>query len=225
MVNADYDELRGSLLLWWETYQRHFPWRESTDPYHVFVAEVLLHRTRAAQVVDLFHRTLRAYPTVEALADADETALSRMLFSAGLRWRVDLLLSAARDIRDRFGGKIPRDQLELQSIPGVGHYIASAIRCFAFGDAVAVVDVNTVRVIGRVFDWAINDSVRRSRKFHELAASVLDVDHPREFNFALLDLAALVCTPRNPRCTQCPLQLHCATGKARLSNQSAATSK
>jgi A/G-specific adenine glycosylase len=204
--------LRRRLLQWWKQNRREFPWRNTRDPYHLLVAEVLLHRTRATQVVNLFHGVLEAYPTVSELAAADPDQLQQLLQSAGLRWRVTLLWHAANEIVCRFGGRIPRARADLESIPGIGHYIASAVRCFAFGEADAIVDSNVVRVYGRVFDLLITDGLRRDRDFHKLAQSLVDPNHPREFNLALLDLADAVCTPRSPKCEQCPLLKHCAYG-------------
>ena len=204
--------LRRRLLEWWKQNRREFPWRNTSDPYHLLVAEVLLHRTRAAQVVNLFHGVLEAYPTVNALAAADLDQLQQLLQSAGLRWRVNLLWHAANDIVLRFQGQIPHGRAELESIPGIGHYIAAAIRCFAFGEAAAIVDSNVVRVYSRVFDIPVTDRLRRDPSFHELAQNLVDPEHPREFNLALLDLADAICTPRKPRCEQCPLLVHCAYG-------------
>ena len=124
-----------------------------------------------------------------------------------------LLLDAARAVVEKYSGEIPRSRTELESIPGVGHYIAAAIRCFAFGEQDAIIDSNVVRVYGRVFDLTVTDSLRRNREFHQLAQSLVDPEHPREYNLALLDLAAAICTPRSPRCEQCPIAVHCSYGR------------
>jgi A/G-specific adenine glycosylase len=205
-------QIRARLLAWWERSARVFPWRNTRDPYRILVAEALLHRTRADQVVDLYARTLATYPTVNALAEANLGQLHELLHSAGLRWRVDRLADAARYIVRHFAGEIPSASADLESIPGVGHYIAAAVRCFAFGESVAIVDSNVVRVYGRVFAIPITDLLRRDKDFHQLAQFLVDPEHPREFNFALLDLAATICTPRAPRCEQCPIAETCNYG-------------
>jgi len=205
-------ELRARLLDWWGRSSRVFPWRKTRDPYRVLLAEALLHRTRADQVVDLYERTLQAYPTVEKLATADRGALHKLLHSAGLRWRVDRLAEAAKHIVERFAGEIPRNRADLESIPGVGHYIAAAVQCFAFGAPEAIIDSNVVRVYSRVFDIPVTDRLRRDQHFHRLAQSLIDPEHPREFNLALLDLAAAICTPQKPKCEQCPIVGCCAFG-------------
>lgn len=209
----DVAAFRADLLRWWGVGRRQFPWRNTRDPYRVLVAEVLLHRTRAEQVKGLYEDFLVRYPTLHSLAATDEDTLLQVLYSAGLRWRVRLLLNAAREIVRRFNGTIPRNTVDLESIDGIGHYIASAVRCFAFGEADPVIDTNTVRVLGRVYGLRITDGLRRNKSFHELARDVLDSEHPREFNFALLDLAALICKPQAPRCTECPIQPHCTYGQ------------
>jgi A/G-specific adenine glycosylase len=208
--------LREALLAWWERYGRDFPWRKTRSAYHVLVAEALLHRTRANQVVELYERTLASFPTVYDLAAADPETVYKLLHSAGLRWRVGSLLNAAQEIVERFSGEVPSSRSELESISGIGHYIAAAIRCFAYGEIDAIIDSNVVRVYGRVFNLRVTDSLRRNRDFHQLAQSLVDPEHPREYNLALLDLAAAICTPRAPKCEMCPIAVHCAYGRNKL---------
>jgi len=153
--------LRSDLLRWWCHAKRHFPWRETRDAYRVLVAEVLLHRTRAGQVVPLYQLFLERFPNIQALAKSTPDELLRLFRSAGLRWRWKLLHAMAVDMEARFNGQIPDDFVQLTSLPGVSHYIASAERCFAFGHPEAIMDTNTVRVTGRLFGLAITDSSRR----------------------------------------------------------------
>jgi A/G-specific adenine glycosylase len=210
------DALRRNLLTWGGTHWRHFPWRETADPYAIFVAEVLLHRTRAEQVVPLYLALLTKCPTVGSLATADRAVIHELLRSGGLRWRVDTLLEASRQVTTRFSGSIPQSRSELESLPGVGHYIATAIRCFAYGEPDAVVDTNTVRVVARVYNLEIHDGLRRSKHFRNVIEGLLDRERPRDFNFALLDLAALVCTPKEPECRKCPILEFCEYGRERI---------
>jgi A/G-specific adenine glycosylase len=221
---GDPSRLRRTLLAWWERYGRDFPWRKTRSAYHVLVAEALLHRTRANQVVALYEKTLASFPTVYALAAADPEAVYELLHSAGLRWRVGSLLNAAQVIVQRFSGVVPSSRAELESLPGIGHYIAAAIRCFAYGENDAIIDSNVVRVYARVFNLRVTDSLRRNRDFHHLAQSLVDPEHPREYNLALLDLAAAICTPRAPKCEVCPIAIHCTYGRNKLGIQSAAIS-
>jgi A/G-specific adenine glycosylase len=212
----DLRALQRKLLAWGRANRREFPWRESSDPYKVFVAEVLLHRTRADQVVPLYQAAVKQYPTVAALAAADRDAVHRLLHSGGLRWRIDGLLEAVRQIEHRFEGVIPQGRAELETLPGVGHYIATAVRCFAYEQPDAIVDTNTVRVVARLYGQEIKDNLRRNKTFRMLIENLLDDDQAKDFNYALLDLAALVCTPKEPECGECPVVEFCEYGRARL---------
>lgn len=205
----DVERFRSSLITWGAKYRREFPWRSTRDPYEILTSEVLLHRTRAEQVEPLFLRLIEAYPSPAALSHATEDELQHLLQSAGLRWRVSLLSQLGRQLVTRFDAVVPRTAEDLQSLPGVGPYIAGAVRCFAFGDAAAILDTNTVRILGRVFGLRINDSSRRSRKLHVLMERLVDPLHPREFNYALLDLGALVCRANLPQHSRCPLAAQC----------------
>lgn len=204
------EKLRENLLAWGRRNFRRFPWRESRDPYHILVAEVLLHRTRAEQVVTTYTQLIAEYPDILTLASANPQDLIVLLYPLGLHWRSRLLHQMAGRIVTDFGGKIPAGAGELRSLPGVSRYIASAVRCFAFGFPEPLLDTNTVRVIGRILGIRTNDSTRRSNTFRNMVAHLVDREHPREFNFALLDLAAQLCTARGiPACNRCPLQEWC----------------
>jgi A/G-specific adenine glycosylase len=201
--------LRNDLLCWWRHGRRSFPWRETRDPYKVLVAEVLLHRTRADQVVPLYELLLVRFPDVQALAKSRPDELLRLLHSAGLQWRWKLLHAMSVELEARFNGQIPEDSAQLISLPGVSHYIASAVRCFAFGYPDAILDTNTVRVTGRLLGLVTTDSSRRSRLFRDILQSLIDPDNPRDFNFALIDFAATICTAKSPLHLECPLRGHC----------------
>jgi A/G-specific adenine glycosylase len=202
------------LLTWWVHNQRDYPWRKTTDPYHLLVAEFLLHRTRADQVVPLYLQFLAAYPRVQDLAEAQLSDVREALASAGLMWRVDMLLDCARAIVERFGGQIPASFADLQSLPGIGHYKAAAIRCFAFGYGDAIVDTNTVRIASRLLGFRVTDASRRSDTVHRIIQSLINPEHARALNFALLDFGALVCRSVKPLCLECPLLELCTYGQA-----------
>lgn len=203
--------LRG-LLAWGRAHQRQYPWRADRDPYRVLLAEILLHRTRADQVEPVYLSVLEKYPDLQSLASADTEELSALLYPLGLRWRIPLLLEALSIVLKEYRGEIPRDRSALEQLPGVGPYIAGAIRCFAFGEADPLLDTNTIRIAGRVHGIRVTDASRRSTRFSELIRQMLDPAHPRESNYALLDLGALICRPVTPRCADCPLRPHCAYG-------------
>ena len=162
---------------------------------------------------------MKRYPTMASLADADERELERILRPLGLFWRGKLLIDAARQIEENKGGRVPDNLDELRALPGVGNYISAAVSCFAYDIPQVLLDTNTVRVLGRVFQEPVSDRSRRSKTFHRLGSRLLDRSHPRRFNYALIDLAALVCRPKNPKCDSCPVQSDCMYGSSQRSSQ------
>lgn len=204
------EEIRSNLLKWWEsTGQRHFPWRDTHDPFKILIAEILLHRTKAEQVVPLYRAFFEKYPDIHSIVQSSPDDLAEMLYSAGLHWRWKLLHSMAIDIETRFNGRIPFNFEDLTSLPGVSNYIASAVRCFARGYPDILLDTNTIRVSSRVFGVPATDSSRRSRLFREILEGLMGEAHCRDFNFSLIDFAAKVCRPR-PIHTQCPITEYCS---------------
>ncbi|MDX9955344.1 MAG: DNA-binding protein [Anaerolineae bacterium] len=204
------ETLRSALLRWGAGHFRPFSWRQTPDSYAILLAEILLHRTQVKQMVAGYEQLLAAYPDIPALAAADKDAIHTLLFSLGLRWRIDLLLAMAQELNTRFDGRIPTEKTALLSLSGVSEYIASAVRCFAWNQSEALVDTNTVRIIGRLLDWPVKDSSRRNARFRQALQALVDPDSPRAFNYALLDLAHLVCRKRQPPlCGECPLAPWC----------------
>ena len=202
---------RKALITWGREHFRPFPWRLTEDPYRILIAEVMLHRTQAPQVVPVYERFIERYPDVPGLARATKEELRDALYSLGLRWRIDLIHEMATELMEHFGGQVPREKANLLSLPGVSHYIASAVRCFAWNLPEALIDTNTVRVVGRLFGLEIKDSSRRNRRFRELITALVDPDEPRVYNYALLDLAEQVCMKkRPPECGRCPVYGWCA---------------
>jgi len=202
--------LRHSLLAWGKAHFRPFPWRLTTDPYRILIAEILLHRTQVRQVIPIYQQFIARYPDMKALARASREELHQALYSLGLRWRVDLLYEMAQAIAKHHGGKIPREREALLALPGVSQYVAGAVRCFAWNEPEVLMDTNTVRVTGRLLGWKVKDSSRRSKRFRAALETLLDPAEPRAFNYALLDLAHLVCMKRQaPLCMECPLKPYC----------------
>lgn len=198
------------LITWGQEHFRSFPWRFTRDPYHILMAEVMLHRTQASQVVPIYEHFVKEYPNLSSLSKATNADLHSVLYSLGLRWRVDLIRDMIMQINVLFAGEVPQEKNDLLSLPGVSDYVASALRCFAWNLPDAIVDTNTVRVIGRIFNLEIKDSSRRNPLFRRLIASLVDPEEPRSYNFALLDLAAQVCTKvQKPSCEVCPIQSYC----------------
>lgn len=208
----------GELLLpWGGNNFRAFPWRTTVDPYRILMSEVMLHRTQAIQVVPVYQSFLMKYTNTAVLAKATLQELQDALFSLGLRWRIDLIHRMAGEIMSKWSGNIPAERADLLSLPGVSEYIAGAVRCFAWNLPEPLADTNTVRIIGRLFGLESKDSSRRSSRFQILLNSLIHLDEPRRYNYALLDLADGVCTKkRPPDCHFCPLQSLCLTGILRV---------
>lgn len=201
---------RSALITWGRRNQRYFPWRQTRDPYRILVAEVMLHRTQAPQVVPVYERFVVRYPDVDSLAGATNEELQDVLASLGLRWRIDLMHEMAVQMVDQYGGRVPRSRSHLLSLAGVSQYIAGAVRCFAWGMPEPLLDTNTVRVMGRLFGLAVKDSSRRSRTFGQLAEALVDPRRPRLYNYALLDLAGGPCSAKpKPGCGHCPVRGYC----------------
>lgn len=210
---VDAGKFRAAIIAWGRSNFRPFPWRETDDPYRLLVAEVMLHRTKALQVLPVYERFVVRYPDVDALIEATKDDLHAAMASLGLRHRVDMLHAMVQDLAERFGGRVPEDKDALLSLPGVSDYIAGAMRCFSRNEPEPLVDTNTIRVIGRLFGLTATDSSRRNRVFKETIAALVDPDDARAYNYALLDLASLVCTKvRPPGCFVCPVRPYCRYG-------------
>jgi A/G-specific adenine glycosylase len=209
-----------ALLAWWKAHGRAFPWIDENDPYRILVSEVLLHRTRANQVAPVYRRLIERFPTIRSLAAAEPRELKAIMRPLGLFWRTKYLRLAAKQIVEDYGGTIPEEAEALKSLPGISDYIASAIRCFAFRHPEAIIDTNTVRILGRVLGIRVTESSRRSKQFYESYRLLLDPENPRDFNHAILDLGALVCKPGVPLCNVCPVVTMCSyaasTAKQRM---------
>jgi len=207
---------RKQLQTWWKSNRREFPWRRPSKPYNWLIAEMMLRRTRANQVAPVYEHFMRQFPTPKELAEADNGAVAELLHTLGLSWRVPAFKQLALQIVSEHGGRIPRDRGALLALPGVGDYVAEAVRCFGFGEPVAVVDANTVRVAARYFGFEFNPESRRKKEVRAAVAQLLDPARPADSNLALLDFAAAICQPLRPLCVRCPLASRCAWRQAVL---------
>lgn len=212
-------EFRENLIAWGKDNFREFPWRFTSDPYHILMAEVMLHRTQAGQVVPVYERFMKAYPTLPKLAQATEDEIYEALKSLGLIWRINLILKMAQTLMTFHQGRVPCNKESLLTLPGVSDYIASAVRCFAWNERDALIDTNIVRITSRLFGIEEKDSLRRNSQFKKLIHNLVDSDHCKDCNYALLDLANAICTKkRPPDCINCPILEHCSTGTSRLTS-------
>lgn len=208
------EQFHDLLHSWWRKHQRSYPWRETDNPFHLLMSELMLRRTRADQVVDVYLNFIAEYPDPNSLATADANEVTSSLYSLGLAWRVPAFQEIAELLENHYDGAVPTDYATLVTLPGVGDYVASAVCSFAFHQPVAIIDTNTVRVAGRLFSIPTHAESRRRKPIRNLIESLLDRERPREYNYALLDLAALICRPSDPACNQCPLLKFCQTGQS-----------
>lgn len=209
---------RNELIAWGKLNFRLLPWRLTENPYQILIAELMLHRTQAQQVVPVYNRFIQKYPDVRSLSRAKSEELHEILYSLGLRWRINLINMMASQLMSRFNGQIPQDKADLLSLPGVSEYIASATRCFSWNLPEPLIDTNTVRVVGRLFGLETKDSSRRSKRFRNLISALVDTRSPRTYNYALLDLAYQICTKKRPPvCIKCPVQKYCVYGFVQVS--------
>lgn len=207
--NFPVDRFLDTLISWWHRGgKRDFPWRRTTDPYLVLISEIMLHRTKANQVVPVFNEFVRKYQDIISIDNSTDAELHNILHSLGLNWRTTLIKSMATIIVKEHHGKIPFEYKELISLPGVSDYIASATRCFAFGTREILLDTNTVRVVGRIFGLKIDDSSRRSKLFRDILDGIAPERNCREFNYALIDFASKICLP-DPLDSLCPIAAYC----------------
>ena len=197
-----------ALRAWYAPRSGAYPWRETRDPYAIWVSEVMLQQTQASRVVHAYRDFLALFPNVRVLAAASRRDVVRAWDGLGYNRRAVWLSEGARAIMREFAGRVPRDPETLRTLPGVGAYTAAAVSSMAFGEPVAVVDTNVRRVVARVH-LGVDARQAETRTVWELAQSWLDRDDPVTWNQAVMDLGREVCRPR-PRCDVCPLALVCA---------------
>lgn len=208
-VSSRKARVRRALLRWGRSNFRPFWWRQVKDPYTLAVVEVLLRQTRATPIQALAKDFLSKYPTPRSLAIGPQSQLEADLLPFGLNvQRAEQLRALGESLGDQ---SFPKKLEAILRLPGVGPYAASAISCFIFGRAVPVIDVNIARIVQRVFGVEIiKGEPRKNKEVAQLAQQLLDGKQPRRINWALLDLGALVCTQRRPKCSQCPLLRSCS---------------
>lgn len=203
------------ILEWGKENMRNYTWRNTQDGYRILIAEIMLHRTKADQVKEIYEVFIEKFPDFVSIVDAGSENIKSELYSLGLSWRANLLYRMAEEVVERYNGALPLNRMKLMKLPGVGHYTASAILCFGYNLPEPVLDTNTVRVIGRIFGIKITDSSRRSKKFEKIMHNLIACGEPRKFSLSLIDFAAMVCiSGENPRCAVCPLtDICCFYGK------------
>jgi A/G-specific adenine glycosylase len=202
--------LGQALVRWYKVRKRDLPWRKTRDPYAIWVSEVMLQQTQVKTVLGYYERWMQRFPTLNALAAAADSDVLHAWQGLGYYSRARRLLSGARAVAEKHGGKLPRDVEALLALPGIGPYSAGAIASIAFGLPEPIVDGNVVRVLCRLF--ALTGDPTKAplkRELWELARRLVPSDEPSEFNQSLMELGATICTPTSPRCPECPVHGRC----------------
>ncbi len=207
---------RAALREWFPIHGREFPWRSGAQAWELFVAEVLLRRTRAEQVAGLLPTVIAAYPQPASMIEAHLDEVEAVLRPVGLRGRASELQQCALIIERDFAGSVPTAIDDLLTLPGVGPYVASSVAAVLSREQVILIDANTVRVARRVAGVEVQArDVRRQKAIVEAVEGLLGGSAPAEDWWAVIDLAARICTPRDPQCLECPISQWCAEGGSR----------
>jgi A/G-specific adenine glycosylase len=206
---------RQRLLAWYRQQGRQLPWRQTQDAYAIWVSEIMLQQTQVQTVIPYYQRWLHEFPTVVALAAADQQAVLKLWQGLGYYARARNFHRAAQVIVEQFSGQFPTTLAAVLTLPGVGRTTAGGILSAAFNAPVAILDGNVKRVLSRLMALPISPR-RAESQLWQWSEQLLDPDQPRDFNQALMDLGATVCTPRQPNCDQCPWQMVCRAAQFQL---------
>lgn len=208
-------EFARVILQWFEVHRRSLPWRDTKDPYRIWLSEVILQQTRVAQGLKYYNNITEAFPTIDDLAKAKESRVLRLWQGLGYYSRARNLHRCAQVVSKTMGGRFPDRYEDLIKLPGVGPYTAAAIASIAFGERVAVVDGNVYRVLARIFGLDADILSPAGKKiFQEKASSLISLSRPGDFNQAVMELGALQCVPRNPDCGACPFGSVCVARRS-----------
>ena len=200
----------ATLLKWFKDHKRRLPWRESPTPYHVWVSEIMLQQTQVKTVIPYYLSFIERFPTIYDLAMADETEVLKAWEGLGYYSRARNLHQSAKIIMAQFGGIFPSQYEDILQLKGIGTYTAGAILSMAFGKKYPAVDGNIMRVMSRVLYMTDDIALSKTkRKFEQLMNEIVPDEDPGAFNQSLMDLGAMVCTPKSIKCEQCPVRAYC----------------
>jgi A/G-specific adenine glycosylase len=214
LTGSELKKFRTELLGWFATYQRELPWRRDCEPYRIWISEIMLQQTRVAAVIPYFEKFCARFPDVQALAEAEEAEVLRMWSGLGYYSRARNLQAAAQQIVREHGGKFPATEEHIRALRGIGKYTTNAILSIAFGKKHAVVEGNVARVVARL--EALRGDLRESSRWESLqraADRLLAPEAPGNWNQAMMELGATICTPRSPQCLLCPVAKFCSARK------------
>jgi A/G-specific adenine glycosylase len=208
MKAGELEQLQQHLFSWYHQAVRDFPWKDTQDPYHIFVSEMMLQQTQAERVAPRYTAFLETFPTLESLANAPPAEVIRLWAGLGYNRRAVHMQQSAAIVCEQYGGAFPQDVAELQRLPGIGAYTAGAIACFAFGQDVVFLDTNIRRVLRRCFRGEPPDPPT-DREILALSREYLPTGQGRLWNLSVMELGAQQCTAKNPTCQQCPIRAYC----------------
>jgi A/G-specific adenine glycosylase len=220
LPEAEVGKFRRRLLAWFSARKRDLPWRRTKDPYRIWLSEIMLQQTRVAAVVPYFESFLARFPDMQALARARDEAVLSHWAGLGYYSRARNLLRAAQEIDSRHGGRFPSEYDAALSLPGIGRYTAAAVLSIAYGKPLAVLDGNVARVLARL--GAVRGELRAPalwRKLEATAQELLAPKTPGDWNQAMMELGATVCTPKSPECGECPVANWCRARKLGIAEQ------
>ena len=201
---------RKQLLRWFRQFRRDLPWRRTKDPYRIWLSEIMLQQTRVAAAIPYYERFLERFPDVRSLATARQEEVLRLWSGLGYYSRARNMQKAAQQIVAKHGGEFPPREEDVLALPGIGTYTAAAILSIAFGEKFAVLDGNVARVLARL--GAVRGDLRESQRWQDLqktASTLLDSESPGDWNQAMMELGATLCTPKSPQCLLCPVAQFC----------------
>ncbi|WP_163971032.1 A/G-specific adenine glycosylase [Oceanobacillus halotolerans] len=210
LQNIDISAFQHDLIDWYEREKRDLPWRQDQDPYKVWVSEIMLQQTKVDTVIPYFYHFIKQFPTVYDLAEADEQAVLKAWEGLGYYSRARNLQTAVKEVVASYSGEVPSEPKQLEKLKGIGSYTKGAILSIAYGQAEPAVDGNVMRVLSRVLKIEEDISVPRTKKlFESIVRELISKENPSSFNQGIMDLGAMVCTPKAPMCMLCPIQQHC----------------
>ncbi|SDN71509.1 A/G-specific adenine glycosylase [Alkalicoccus daliensis] len=211
MKVLDTISFQKDLLSWYDYEKRDLPWRKENDPYRIWVSEIMLQQTKVAAVIPYFYNFMEKFPTLLDLAEAEEDEVLKAWEGLGYYSRARNLHAAVKEVRDQYGGIVPDTEKEIKSLKGVGPYTAGAILSIAYNVPAPAVDGNVMRVLSRIF--TIYDDIGKDttrKKFEQIVRDTIAEERASDFNQAMMELGALICTPTSPACLLCPVASHCA---------------
>lgn len=201
--------IQNELLNWFKAYQRDLPWRRTYDPYQVWISEIMLQQTQVKTALPYFDCWIQTLPTIQSVAEANEDMILKQWEGLGYYSRARNLQKAARVIMEKHSGRFPENYDDIRALPGIGPYTAGAIASIAFNQNQPIVDGNIIRLIARLLDYQENTRTN-VKPFWDRAEQLIPLGEARNFNQAMMEFGALICTPQAPGCGSCPLQAVCS---------------